>query len=126
MPGEPIYDGVLVDAPCSGSGTWRRAPHLKWCTTPADVAAHAARQQELLARFGRLVRPGGQLIYATCSLSRLENQQTVVAFLAAQQDFTAVSPVRPFGGGFDETGLTILPAQYDTDGFFVAALRRRR
>jgi 16S rRNA (cytosine967-C5)-methyltransferase len=120
------YDGVLVDVPCSGSGTWRRAPHLKWCTTPADVAAHAARQRQLLDRFAPLVRPGGWLIYATCSLSREENESVVAAFLAARPDFAAVPPARTFGGAAAGPGLTILPAQHDTDGFFVATLRRVR
>ncbi|MDD2764136.1 MAG: RsmB/NOP family class I SAM-dependent RNA methyltransferase [Opitutaceae bacterium] len=125
-PAAPGYDGVLVDAPCSGSGTWRRAPHLKWCTTSAEIAAQADRQQELLARFGRLVRPGGRLIYATCSLSRQENEQVVAAFLRAHPDFAAVPPDRTFGNPRADNGLTILPAQHDTDGFFAAALERRR
>ncbi len=118
------YDGVLVDAPCSGSGTWRREPHLKWSTTPADVAAQAARQQKLLAQSAGLVRPGGVLVYATCSLSRHENDDVVAAFLSAQPDFSPVSPAHPFSATVSATGLTILPAQHDTDGFFVATLRR--
>jgi 16S rRNA (cytosine967-C5)-methyltransferase len=123
-PAEAAYDGVLVDAPCSGSGTWRRAPHLKWSTTPAEVAAQAVRQRELLARFARFVRPGGLLVYATCSLSRQENQDAVSAFLAGRRDFFPVPPARPFGAAADATGLTLLPALHDTDGFYVAALRR--
>jgi 16S rRNA (cytosine967-C5)-methyltransferase len=122
-PGQPEYDGVLVDAPCSGSGTWRRAPYLKWCTTPADVATQAARQQELLGRFSRLVRPGGRLIYATCSLSRAENESVVAAFLVSRPEFAVVPPQAP-GATSDGPGLTILPALHDTDGFFVASLRR--
>ncbi|MFA5057855.1 MAG: RsmB/NOP family class I SAM-dependent RNA methyltransferase [Opitutaceae bacterium] len=120
------YDGVLVDAPCSGSGTWRRAPHLKWCTTPADIETQAGRQQELLERFSRLVRPGGRLIYATCSLSRQENQRVVAAFLRTHPDFAALPPARTFGGPTEDNGLVILPAQHDTDGFFAATLQHRR
>ncbi len=118
------YDGVLVDAPCSGSGTWRRAPHLKWSTSPADVAAHAARQLALLDRFGGLVRPGALLVYATCSLSRRENQDVVASFLARRPEFAVVPPARAFAGVVDEFGLTLLPAAHDSDGFFVAPLRR--
>jgi 16S rRNA (cytosine967-C5)-methyltransferase len=125
IPDEAAYDGVLVDAPCSGSGTWRRAPHLKWCTTPADIASHAARQQQLLADFSRLVRPGGMLIYATCSLSRVENHAVTETFLAGHPEFAAVPPARAFGCAWDGAGLTILPARHNTDGYFVARMLRR-
>src|SRR5690606_24311931 len=74
------FDGVLVDAPCTGSGTWRRTPRLKWTTAPEDVARAARLQAELLARFSRLVRPGGRLVYATCSLCRSENEAVVAGF----------------------------------------------
>jgi 16S rRNA (cytosine967-C5)-methyltransferase len=126
VPVEGSYDGVLVDAPCSGSGTWRRAPHLKWCTGPADLTAQAALQQELLARFSRLVRPGGLLIYATCSLSRCENQEVIAAFLGAHSGFSAMPPARTFRCPADAQGLTVLPAIHDTDGFFVSSLGRIR
>lgn len=107
------YDGVLIDAPCSGSGTWRRAPHLKWCTTPQTIADAAKLQRELLQRYASLVRPGGRLVYATCSLSRQENDDVVAAFLAAYPHFEAAAPA-----------LTLLPSDHDTDGYFVAELRR--
>jgi len=126
LPSGGDYDGVLVDAPCSGSGTWRRAPHLKWCTTAAEVAAHGRRQQQLLTGCIRQVRPGGMLIYATCSLSRQENQDVARAFLAAQPDFAPLAPARTFDCSADTIGLTILPARHNTDGFFVAAFRRVR
>ncbi|MFH1499518.1 MAG: RsmB/NOP family class I SAM-dependent RNA methyltransferase [Verrucomicrobiota bacterium] len=120
------YDGVLVDAPCSGTGTWRRAPHLKWTTTPADLRAAARLQGELLARFAARVRPGGRLIYATCSLCRTENTAVAAAFAAAHPDFEIAPPARTFGFATDETGgLPILPARHDTDGFHVAAWIRR-
>jgi len=118
------YDGVLVDAPCSGSGTWRRDPHLKWSMTPADIAAQSARQQALLAQFTGLVRTGGLLVYATCSLSRQENEDAVAAFLTGRSNFAPVPPARPFAATVGPAGLTILPAQHDSDGFFVAALRK--
>lgn len=122
---EAEYDGVLVDAPCSGSGTWRRAPHLKWTTTPADVENSAKLQSELLGRFSRNVRRNGRLIYATCSLSRKENHDVVIEFLRRYPDFTAESPARDFGAVVRDHGVTFLPSNYDTDGFFVACLRRR-
>jgi 16S rRNA (cytosine967-C5)-methyltransferase len=119
------YDGVLVDAPCSGSGTWRRAPHLKWTTTPGQIEAEAARQTELLAGFSAHVRPGGRLVYATCSLSRRENAGVVSAFLAGHPGFQIEPAARDFGYAADGGGLVIRPALHDTDGFFVAHLRRR-
>lgn len=119
------YDGVLVDAPCSGSGTWRRSPHLKWCTTPDTITARAALQGKLLAQFSTSVRAGGRLIYATCSLSRRENEDVIAAFLAAHPGFTVEPPAQTFGFTPRDGGLTLLPARHDTDGFFVAALRRR-
>jgi len=123
LPDDGAYDGVLVDAPCSGSGTWRRAPHLKWCTAAADIAAHAARQRQLLDRFAARVRPGGLLVYATCSLSREENEAVVAGFLAAAPGFAGVPPARRVGIAAGP-GRAILPAEHDTDGFFVATLRR--
>ncbi len=113
-PATGTYDGVLVDAPCSGTGTWRRAPHLKWTTGAGDVAKAAERQRSLLHEFSARVRPGGRLIYATCSLSRLENDEVATAFLAAHAEFTA-----------DGAPRTILPAEHNTDGFFVTAFRRK-
>jgi 16S rRNA (cytosine967-C5)-methyltransferase len=124
-PAAGSYDGVLVDAPCSGSGTWRRSPHLKWCTTPVTIAERAALQGKLLAQFAAAVRPGGRLVYATCSLSRGENEDVVAAFLAAHADFAALPLAHTFGFTLSGGGLTVLPARHETDGFFVAALGRR-
>ena len=106
------YDGVLVDAPCSGTGTWRRSPHLKWCTTPRTIADSASVQRDLLARYAPLVRPGGLLVYATCSLSRHENEEVVAAFLDAHPRFSPAGPA-----------VTLLPSDHNTDGYFVAPLR---
>lgn len=125
-PDRTDYDGVLVDAPCSGSGTWRRSPHLKWIATPESVAERAARQVELLARFAAGVGPGGRLVYATCSLSSRENEDVVTRFLAAHREFEPVPFAATFGATPRGDGLLILPARHDTDGFFVASLRRRQ
>jgi 16S rRNA (cytosine967-C5)-methyltransferase len=123
-PPDRNYDGVLVDAPCSGTGTWRRSPHLKWTTSPAQIEAFAARQRALLQDFSRRVRPGGRLVYATCSLSRRENAEVVVAFLAANPDFSPAPFASTFGFTSQNGGFTIFPSRHDTDGFFVASLRR--
>jgi 16S rRNA (cytosine967-C5)-methyltransferase len=119
------YAGVLVDAPCSGTGTWRRSPHLKWSTTPQIVAERSALQHTLLAQYALCVRPGGRLIYATCSLSHQENEDVVQEFLRTHAEFGPVPFARTFGFTPHGAGLTILPARHDTDGFYVASLRRR-
>lgn len=119
------YDGVLVDAPCSGSGTWRRAPHLKWTTTPQQVAEAARIQRDLLAASSERVSPGGRLVYATCSLNRSENEGVISEFLATHGAFVSEPPDHDFMGIARGGGLTFLPAQHNSDGFFVATLRRR-
>lgn len=123
-PASGEYDGVLVDAPCSGSGTWRRAPHLKWVTTPAQVETCARRQQSLLHQKAALVRPGGRLVYATCSLAQSENEEVVRRFLADHPAFAAAPFAHPRGGEARGAGLLFWPADHDGDGFFVASLRR--
>lgn len=118
------YDGVLVDAPCSGSGTWRRQPHLKWYVQPATIADFARTQLEILTTHAPLVKPGGLLLYATCSLSHHENHDVVAAFLQTHSTFRAEAPPQSHGGEFDGLGTILLPGTHDTDGFYVALLRR--
>jgi 16S rRNA (cytosine967-C5)-methyltransferase len=120
------YDGVLVDAPCSGSGTFRRSPHLKWTLTEADVLKASKLQTELLDCYASRVRNGGRLVYATCSLSKFENDAVAAEFLKRHPDFKPA----PFANTFGflpsaDGGLTILPAAHDTDGFFVASWIRK-
>ncbi|MDR3214237.1 MAG: RsmB/NOP family class I SAM-dependent RNA methyltransferase, partial [Azoarcus sp.] len=119
---------VLVDAPCSGLGTLRRNPDLKWRQTPAAIAEMVVRQQAILAAAARLVRPGGRLVYATCSLLGEENEGVVDAFLAAHPEFAAL-PVRDIlsrQGIALDTGerLRLSPLVHETDGFFAAVLER--
>jgi len=136
LPPEGTYfDGVLVDAPCSGTGTWRRAPHLKWVTTRERVRDYAKQQLALLKQFSNYVRPGtgapkdkrggrmtdeefaklgGRLIYATCSLCRSENEMVIAAFQADCDDFLVQWAMH-----------TIMPAKHDTDGFFLSVSLRR-
>jgi 16S rRNA (cytosine967-C5)-methyltransferase len=120
----PFYDGVLVDAPCSGSGTWRRQPHLKWYVKPETIASFARTQLEILTAHAPRVKPGGLLLYATCSLSHHENQDVVAAFLQAHPTFTSLPAADTHGGTFDGLGTTLLPGTRNTDGFYVATLRK--
>ena len=119
------YDGVLVDAPCSGSGTWRRSPHLMACTTGADLASAASLQALILQESAAHLRPGGLLVYATCSIARRENEAVAAAFLAVQAGaFEPVAPVSDFGFPRLPLGLSLAPGLQDNDGFYVAAFRR--
>jgi 16S rRNA (cytosine967-C5)-methyltransferase len=120
-----LYDGVLVDAPCSGTGTWRRSPHLKWTTGAGQITQAAEKQVGLLKEFRGRVRPGGRLVYATCSLSHFENEAVVTAFLREHPEFAPAPFPTTFGFTPRENGLTLLPARHNTDGFFVASLRRK-
>jgi len=119
------YDGVLVDAPCSATGTWRRRPFLRHQTNPETIRRCARIQNEILARCARRVRPGGRLVYATCSLCRTENQDIIRAFLDDHHDFR---PER-IPNRLDLTSLgpgqfLVRPERFNGDGFFLATLLR--
>jgi 16S rRNA (cytosine967-C5)-methyltransferase len=125
------FDRVFVDAPCTGIGTWRRNPDAKWRLTPRDLAELQALQGEILASAQRLVKPGGRLIYATCSLLREENEEQIERFLEVHADF-ALLPIAKVWmealGGEPPNGsnmLRLTPLRNDTDGFFVAVAERR-
>lgn len=121
-------DRVLVDAPCSGLGTLRRNPDLKFRQSPQSVAELAQKQADILAAASKLLKPGGRLVYATCSLLHEENRAVVDAFLAAHPEFA----LRPAGEALAkqlialDTGdcLQLLPQVHGTDGFFAAVLER--
>jgi 16S rRNA (cytosine967-C5)-methyltransferase len=118
------FDRVLVDAPCTGTGTLRHNPEIRWRITPADVGDLCARQRRILANAARTVRRGGRLVYSTCSLEREENESVVESFLAAHSEFsqtTADAPERLLtAAGAART----FPHRDDADGFFVAVLER--
>jgi 16S rRNA (cytosine967-C5)-methyltransferase len=120
-------DLVFVDAPCTGSGTWRRHPDAKWRLTPQQLERRIAEQDAVLAAAAPFVKPGGRLIYVTCSLLAEENEDRVTAFVAAHPDF-AVTPVALDGAErwrTDAGFLRLTPRSAATDGFFVATLTRR-
>ena len=123
------FDRVLVDAPCTGIGTWRRNPDARLRLRPQDLAELLPKQAAILANAARLVRSGGWLVYATCSLLTEENEAQVDSFLSAHADFVPVPlarawdlPVSPPGPG---PWLSLTPRTHDTDGFFAAVLERR-
>ena len=120
---------MLVDAPCSGLGTLRRNPDLKFRQSPDSVAELNAKQASILASACRLVRAGGRLVYATCSLLPQENQDIVAAFLADHPEFKLVKMDEVLAeqkiplqmGDY----LELKPQQHNTDGFFAAVLENR-
>jgi 16S rRNA (cytosine967-C5)-methyltransferase len=128
------FDRVLVDAPCTGTGTWRRNPDGRWTLAPNDLAELLPKQAEILDAAARLVKPGGTLIYATCSVLPAENERQVERFLERHPDFAAV-PVadlwseavrtEPPAGIGQGPYLRLSPLKHGTDGFFAAALARR-
>ncbi|SVE26693.1 uncharacterized protein METZ01_LOCUS479547, partial [marine metagenome] len=115
-------DWVLLDVPCSGTGMWRRSPDLKRRTTQQDLEKVTEQQRQIIDSAARLVKPGGRLIYATCSILRRENEDQVARFLTAHLEFT-VKPVKlPTGKGGKGPFLRLFPHQHQTDGFFGAVL----
>ena len=123
-------DRVLIDAPCTGTGVWRRAPEAKWRLTPDDLDTRLSDQHRILTQAARLVRPGGRLIYATCSVLRAENDAQIGRFLKAHANFAVLSVPEIWPRLLDAPCpaagplLRLTPWRTGTDGFFVAVLRR--
>ena len=124
------FDCVVVDAPCSGLGTLRQHPEIKWRRTPDDIAGLATLQQTLVLRLADAVRPGGTLVYATCTLSAEENDDVLATLLRAQPDFSLDDPrsllPEPVRALIAADGiLRTFPHRHGLDGFFAARLKRR-
>jgi 16S rRNA (cytosine967-C5)-methyltransferase len=113
-------DGVLVDAPCSGVGTWQRNPHARWTTTPEDVRELAAVQSALLALAARSVKPGGRLVYSVCTLTRSETAVVADGFISAHPDFEPAA--LPLAAG--AARIQLMPQDIDANGMFIAAWKR--
>jgi 16S rRNA (cytosine967-C5)-methyltransferase len=130
-PDARTFDAVLLDAPCSATGTFRRHPDVLWVASPKDIAALSAVQARLLDAAARRVSAGGRLVYCVCSLEPEEGEAQVAALLARTPGF-ALDPMSPGEGGAPEASLRpdgtlrILPNHRPggTDGFFIARFRR--
>ena len=130
-------DLLLVDAPCTGTGTWRRNPDAKWRMRPGALEIRLKDQAEVLARAARLVKPGGRIAYVTCSVLAAENTGQVKAFTAAHPDFAVTPPAEVAAALWDKAdaflaatwtsaeGLLMTPRRTGTDGFFVSVLKRK-
>ena len=130
---EGRMDLVLIDAPCTGSGTWRRRPDAKWRLTERQLEVRIAEQRSILDNAARYVKPGGSIAYVTCSVFPQENQDQVAAFLNRHRDFSAVEHAALWTGMFPahagkartgEHGVVLTPLRSGTDGFFFASMRR--
>jgi 16S rRNA (cytosine967-C5)-methyltransferase len=115
-------DRVVLEAPCTGTGTWRRRPDTKWKLTPEQVAMRQEQQRAVLAEGARYVRPGGALVYITCSLLADENANQIVRFLSEHPEFTAETLALADAHVGGEGGLTLTPHRTGTDGFYIALL----
>ena len=130
-------DLVLIDAPCTGTGAWRRNPDAKWRVRPGALAERVKQQQALLERAAALLKAGGRIAYVTCSVLAEENADQVRAFLSRHPEFTVVSPREIVAAALGERavlfcraarvaeeGLLMTPRTTDTDGFYVAVMRK--
>ncbi len=132
---EARCDLVLIDAPCTGTGAWRRHPDAKWRLAPGALDLRLKEQRELLTKASRFVKPGGRLAYVTCSVLGDENEDQVAAFVAANPDFAALSAAEtaekaglPDLARFASPhgpGIRLSPATSGTDGFYVCVLAKR-
>ena len=131
-------DLVLIDAPCTGTGTWRRNPDAKWRMRPGALEVRLKEQVSVLDRAAALVKPGGRIAYITCSVLPPENGDQIRAFVARHPEFTVVPPAetvtvlgdkaREFAGAVLQSpeGLLMTPRRTGTDGFFVSIVRRQK
>lgn len=119
------FDLVLIDAPCTGSGTWRRKPDAKWRLKPQNLAQRMEEQRAVLAAAAPLVKPGGRLAYVTCSVLPEENQDQIDAFVAANPQFS-IQPIAWPPLATTDGAVTLTPHRHGTDGFFVASLQKSK
>ena len=118
---EQAFDGVLIDAPCSGLGLLGDKPDIRYSKSDADITALVAIQKSILETCARYVKPGGVLVYATCTISRRENEEQVDSFLRAHPEFAPDQiPISLPNDG----QIQLLPHEHHTDGFFIARMRR--
>jgi 16S rRNA (cytosine967-C5)-methyltransferase len=126
-------DRVIIDAPCTGTGTWRRRPDTKWKLTPELLAQRMGEQAAILDQAVRFLRPGGTLVYITCSILPEENDDQIAAFLQRNPAFTATAPATlwqstfgsemPLGLATQQSGISLTPRLTGTDGFYFNALK---
>ncbi len=124
------FDSVLVDVPCTGTGTWRRNPDMRWRVYGPSLEELVEIQSGILEKVAHTVKPGGRLVYATCSLLPEENEKQIAAFLEKNPEFK----VMPLSKAWEGAGapvpcegdfMRLTPLRHNTDGFFAAVMERR-
>jgi 16S rRNA (cytosine967-C5)-methyltransferase len=138
LPTKTKFDGVLLDAPCSGVGTWQRNPHARWTTGLDDVKELAQVQRQMLEHVAPTLKAGGRLVYAVCTLTRAETTAVASAFTEAHPEFEPVPVFAPAGSTlsspacdvgatelFSESAVTLWPHQIQANGMFIATWRRK-
>lgn len=125
LPTKTKFDGILLDAPCSGVGTWQRNPHARWTTTPDDVRELATTQRAMLDHVAPALKPGGRLIYAVCTLTRSETTAVADAFAAAHPE---LEPIGLFDAQLSplNSRLILWPHELNANGMFLAAWKRAK
>ena len=125
LPTRTMFDGVLVDAPCSGVGTWQRNPHARWTTTEADISELSELQLKLLVHAAQRVKPAGRLLYAACTLTRPETTNVAAAFTSQARGFKRVPLADPLSpGSTAQEDLALWPQDHGGNGMFIAAWER--
>jgi 16S rRNA (cytosine967-C5)-methyltransferase len=117
-----LFDRVVVDAPCSGTGTLRTNPEIKWRLVPGDIARLASVQLALLLSAAEVLKPGGRLVYSTCSIEREEDEEVITLFLEQNPAFMVTEPAAPANTVTAEGFVRTFPDRHGTDGFFAAVL----
>ena len=127
-----LFDRILLDVPCSATGVIRRHPDIKWLRRPSDLAPLAERQRRLLGGLWPMLKPGGRLLYCSCSVLRVENAAVVAGFLADTPEAADITNSASLAvpdllalGARNGPGIALLPGVAGTDGFFYACLERR-
>jgi 16S rRNA (cytosine967-C5)-methyltransferase len=125
LPTKTQFDGVLIDAPCTGIGTWQRNPHARWTLRPEDLKELCEIQYQLLKHAAAAVKPGGKLIYSVCSLARSETEGVAERFESAGLPFTAMSLTNPLAlEPASMKRLTLWPQDLGGNGMFIAVWQR--
>lgn len=128
----PLFDRILIDAPCSGLGVIQRKPDMKWTKKEEDVNRLAVIQQDILHHIWQFLKPGGELIYSTCTIDAAENQNQIERFLSSTDDAEANKemidrlPAMLKEQSSDGSSLQLLPGEFGTDGFFISALKKKQ
>ncbi|HLH56479.1 MAG TPA: RsmB/NOP family class I SAM-dependent RNA methyltransferase, partial [Verrucomicrobiae bacterium] len=125
LPVKTRFDGVLIDAPCSGTGTWQRNPHARWTLTPEDLKELSQLQLRLLKHAASALKPGGKLVYSVCSLARSESLEVIEAFSGGTPDLCPLkfrNPLTPQAN--EDSQLWLYPQDFGGNGMFVACWRR--